>query len=173
MSLPAAATQCSATPFGCKLSRSLLFLLICRTSFKTNRSYTTYDIDPALLSAGSHALGLRVGQGFCTRGSPVTDPHVGDEYDPTAERSALLQLHLHNAVDDVTYILATDASWAVSDGPVLKDSTYFGEIYDARREQAGWDMPDFKAPPDRTCVSAISRDDAELAFPPSTSASNV
>lgn len=36
------------------------------TSFYTNRSYTTHDIAPALLSPGRHALGLRVGEGFCT-----------------------------------------------------------------------------------------------------------
>ncbi len=119
------------------------------TSFKTNRSYTTYDIDPSLVSAGSHVLGIRVGQGFCTKGSPVTDPHVGDDYDPHAERSALLQLQLHDAHDRVTFTLVTDSSWSVSDGPVLKDSTYFGEIYDARREQAGWDTPSFQPLPDR------------------------
>ena len=51
-----------------------------------------------MLRPGKHTFGLRVGQGFCTGGSPVDDPHVGDEYDPNAERSALLQLQLHNFV---------------------------------------------------------------------------
>ncbi|HEV2578941.1 MAG TPA: family 78 glycoside hydrolase catalytic domain [Acidobacteriaceae bacterium] len=39
--------------------------------------------------------------------------------------------------------IATDAQWKVDRGPVLFDSTYGGEDYDARREQKGWNLPGF------------------------------
>ena len=125
------------------------------TSFKTNRSYATHEIEPSALTPGNHTLGLRVGQGFCTRGTPLNDPHVGDDYDPTAERSALLQLQLHDASDAVSARVVTDESWSVSDGPILMDSTYYGEIYDARREQPGWSSPSFVPPAGREWPPAI------------------
>ena len=105
------------------------------TSFKTNRSYTTYDIEPALLAPGKHTLGLRVGQGFCTASSPLTDPHVGDEYDANAQRSALLQLQMHAPGGGEPTIVASDGSWMVSDGPILMDSTYCESAIPARLSQ--------------------------------------
>ena len=110
------------------------------TAFYTNRSYTTIDIDPALLAPGPHALGLRVGQGFCAE-------TAHDEYDPDAVRSALLLLQLHGgAAAGVVMRVATDGNWTSSSGPLQSDSTYYGERYDAREEQPGWAQPGF-APP--------------------------
>jgi hypothetical protein len=39
--------------------------------------------------------------------------------------------------------VVTDSSWTVSDGPIRQDSTYYGELYDANFEQAGWNKPGF------------------------------
>jgi alpha-L-rhamnosidase len=39
--------------------------------------------------------------------------------------------------------IVTDQSWKASDGPVLMNSIYLGETYDARLEQKGWDIPGF------------------------------
>jgi hypothetical protein len=73
------------------------------TSFKTNRTYATHNIATSKLSAGEHTLGLRVGQGFCTTGSPLYDPHIGDEYDPNAERC--VYIYIHTYVHAYVYIL--------------------------------------------------------------------
>ena len=115
------------------------------TEFYTNRSYTTLDIDPALLAPGPHALGLRVGQGFCAE-------TAHDEFQPDAERSAILLLQLHGAADDVVMRVVTDESWTASSGPIQNDSTYFGEFYDAREEQAGWAQPGFVPPAGKSWV---------------------
>jgi alpha-L-rhamnosidase len=40
-------------------------------------------------------------------------------------------------------IISTDQSWKVERGPVVFDSTYGGEDYDARHEPNGWRMPAF------------------------------
>ena len=47
-----------------------------------------------------------------------------DEYDPDAERSAILQLQLHHVGGHVVDRVVTDKSWTVSDGPIRADSTY-------------------------------------------------
>ena len=108
------------------------------TNFYTNRSYTSHDITPHLLQPGKHVLGLRVGQGFCTSASH-------DQWDPNAERSAIVQLQLHGTgpEDQPFQRVVTDETWTGSDGPIRQDSTYYGELYDARKETPGWDRPGF------------------------------
>ena len=39
--------------------------------------------------------------------------------------------------------VASDGSWKTTRGPILSDSVYDGEVYDARRETPGWDAPGF------------------------------
>ena len=108
------------------------------TSFYNNRSYITLEPSPALLGAGQHTLGVRIGQGFCTiKGQ--------DMYDADAERSAIVQLQLHGA-SGVMQTVASGASWTCGPGPITSDSTYFGESYDARLETPGWASPGFAAP---------------------------
>lgn len=118
------------------------------TNFYTNRSYTTIDIHPSLVKNGTNAVGLRIGQGFC-----ASTPH--DQFDPNAERSAILQLHLHSGTHDSSVQkIVTDSSWTVSDSPIRADSTYFGEIYDAREEQPGWSEPNFTPPAGKVWLPA-------------------
>ena len=107
------------------------------TSFYTNRSYTTHRIRAAALEPGPHTLALRVGQGFCTSADH-------DGYDPAAERSAIVQLHVRDSSGTLVQTVASDGSWqASSRGPIVRDSTYYGEVYDARLETPGWTMPGF------------------------------
>ena len=39
--------------------------------------------------------------------------------------------------------IASDLDWRVGDGPIVRNSIYLGEVYDARAEQPGWDQPGF------------------------------
>jgi alpha-L-rhamnosidase len=39
--------------------------------------------------------------------------------------------------------ISTDDSWKFTDGPLLKNNVYLGEVYDARNEIKGWDHPEF------------------------------
>jgi alpha-L-rhamnosidase len=88
------------------------------TNFPTNRSYTSYNVSPSLLGPGCHTVGLMIGQGFC------------------GQYTALVQIHFHRASDDSVFmVLGSDSTWSASSGPVLADSTYYGETYDARHEQ--------------------------------------
>jgi hypothetical protein len=49
--------------------------------------------------------------------------------------------------DGSSETIATDRRWKVERGPVVFDSTYGGEDYDARREPNGWRMPRFDDAP--------------------------
>jgi alpha-L-rhamnosidase len=156
-------TQCRTefvVPAGMVVHRASLFVAACQyytlaldgqpvgdqvldgpwTSFYNNRSYTTHDIAPALLAPGPHALGLRIGEGFCTSAPQ-------DMYDPSSERSGIVQLHVHSDDSEAgspALIVATNNSWSCSGGPIVSDSTYYGETYDAREETPGWDAAGFK-----------------------------
>ena len=43
-----------------------------------------------------------------------------------------------------TEVIGTDAGWRTARGPVVFDSTYGGEDYDARKEEGGWDRVGFR-----------------------------
>lgn len=40
-------------------------------------------------------------------------------------------------------VVVTDTSWRAAEGPIVRDSVYLGEEYDARRELPGWDEAGF------------------------------
>jgi hypothetical protein len=77
---------------------------------------------------------------------------VANRYDANAERSVIAQLQLHGPAPPgseepvVQRVVTSGSSWTASDGPILQDSTYYGEVYDAREEQPGWSTPTFVPP---------------------------
>lgn len=121
------------------------------TAFGTTRSYDVYHIDPTLLAPGNHAIAVRVGQGFCSSAAH-------DAYDPNAERSLLARLALHGPTEDaVVQTVVSDSSWSTcSDGPIVSDSTYYGESYDARAEQPGWTNAAFEPPAGKVWAPAVN-----------------
>jgi len=46
-------------------------------------------------------------------------------------------------MDGRTAEITTDGSWKVHAGPILYDDPWLGEVYDARKEQAGWTTPGY------------------------------
>jgi alpha-L-rhamnosidase len=45
--------------------------------------------------------------------------------------------------DGTADTVVSDTSWKVADGPLLRNSLYLGEVYDARRETPGWQQAGF------------------------------
>ena len=60
----------------------------------------------------------------------------------TGDPRVILQLVVEYA-DGTSQTIATDETWKTSTGPILRNSVYLGEVYDARKEQPGWDKPGF------------------------------
>ena len=64
--------------------------------------------------------------------------------DKSPERVLRLQVRVRLVTGSSSRPLCTgDGSWKATAGPIVYDAVYNGETYDARREQEGWDTPDF------------------------------
>jgi alpha-L-rhamnosidase len=100
------------------------------TVYDKRISYVAYDVLPQI-KPGMNALGVTLGGGW----------YATKEFRRPA-MTALLRLEYR---DGSTQEIASEPDdWKFfAEGPVLSDSIYIGEVYDARREAPGWDEPGF------------------------------
>jgi len=112
------------------------------TAYDKRVCYVTHDIT-SLLHEGDNALGVMLGNGWF---NPLPLRMWGflnlRERLTTGRPRVIVQLNIEYA-DGATAQIVTDESWRVADGPILRNSIYLGEVYDARKEVAGWDRPGF------------------------------
>jgi len=108
------------------------------TDYRKHIIYQTYDVTDQV-HAGVNVLGAAVGEGWYGIGTG-TDFPTYNFGDPPVRLLAQLHVWLNNGEEQ---IIASDASWTGTTGPILHSSLYDGETYDARLEQAGWDQPGF------------------------------
>ena len=85
--------------------------------------YAAYDVTDRL-HGGANAIGVMLGQGWF------------------AARVLRFQLEVELA-NGSHFQVQSNTSWKATNGPVVSDSVYNGEIYDARRETPGWDLAGF------------------------------
>jgi alpha-L-rhamnosidase len=120
------------------------------TTYSKRVLYSTYDVTDQL-KRGPNALGVMLGNGWFNPlplrlwGSINPRDHL-----TVGEPRAIVQLVVEFA-DGTSQVVGTDESWKVGRGPILRNSVYLGEVYDARKEQPGWDQPGFD---DRTWEQA-------------------
>lgn len=94
------------------------------TNFHKRVYYSVYDVT-RLLRKGHNCVAAMVGKGWWQKGPRL-----------------LVQLEVTHT-DGTSSLLVTDESWRWSLGPIIENSLYNGETYDARLEQEGWDKPGF------------------------------
>lgn len=105
------------------------------TTYSKRVLYSTYDVTSDL-KQGANALGILLGGGWATLSN-------GKAFRGYYSRPAfLLQMNVE-LQGGRRLSLASDGSWKAAQGPILSDSVYDGEVYDARREAPGWDAPGF------------------------------
>src|SRR5512143_2328391 len=93
------------------------------TTYDKRVLYATYDVTN-FLRDGANAVAVNLGNGWYK------------------SRALLFQLNVE--LEDGTAVsVVSDASWKAADGPILADSIYDGESYDARLETPGWERPGF------------------------------
>ncbi|MBU1187109.1 MAG: family 78 glycoside hydrolase catalytic domain, partial [Acidobacteria bacterium] len=93
------------------------------TTYDKRVLYTAYDVT-GLLKKGKNALGAVLGKGWYK------------------SQAFIFQLHIEmDSGEDIVFF--SDENWASKAGPIVSDSIYNGEIYDARLETEGWDRPGF------------------------------
>jgi alpha-L-rhamnosidase len=109
------------------------------TDYDKRLHYRAYDVT-TLLKTGRNALGATLGDGWWSGyvGWQETRARYG-----SLENSLLAQLEIE-LVDGQSITVNTDGSWTCNTGPILFSDFMMGETYDARRERAGWDLPNFE-----------------------------
>lgn len=107
------------------------------TRFDKRNMYSTLDIT-ALLQEGSNTMGVISGNGWYNHQSTA----VWD-FDKAHWRGRprfLINVRL-NYEDGTSETIVSDESWKIHESPIIFNSIYTAEHYDARKEIEGWDMP--------------------------------
>ncbi len=108
------------------------------TVYDERLRYQTFDVTE-MLNEGQNAIGAILGDGWF-RGRLGFG---GGRRNIYGEHLALLaQLEVQYA-DGSRETIVTDDAWRASTGPILMNSLYDGETYDARLELDGWSSPGF------------------------------
>lgn len=112
------------------------------TAFDRRVGYSVYDLGPRL-RLGGNCLGVALGNGWY---NPLPLRMWGDknlrEHLAVGRPRVLAQLLIEYR-DGTSQTIATDTSWRVAEGPILRNNLYLGEVVDARKEPRGWDKPGF------------------------------
>jgi alpha-L-rhamnosidase len=112
------------------------------TAYSKRVLYSTYDVTDQL-KRGQNALGVMLGNGWYNPLPLRLWGHINPRAALTiGEPRVIVQLAVEFA-DGTSQTIVTDESWKVSNGPILRNSVYLGEVYDARKERLGWDRPGF------------------------------
>ncbi len=111
------------------------------TDYDKRVPYVTYEINPRDCAASKNVIGVILGNGR------YYAPRITD---PTATRTfgypkLLFELVLEYK-DGSQQKIVSDESWKIStEGPILENNDYDGEIYDARKEIPNWADVKFNA----------------------------
>ena len=112
------------------------------TDFAKRVSYQTFDVTKQV-KQGENALGVMLGNGFF---NPLPIKMWGHlnirQHLAIGEPRLIAQLDIRFK-DGSKQTVMSDRSWMVGDGPIIRNSVYLGEVYDARKEVKGWDSPGF------------------------------
>lgn len=98
--------------------------------------YETYDIGP-YLQKGKNVIAVILGNGWYYR-------TAREEYLPLTYNLPrfIAQIEV-DSTDTKMQQIVSDETWKFNKGPLVENSIYYGEIYDARLEQSGWNKKDF------------------------------
>ena len=108
------------------------------TRFGKRIQYQTYDVTP-LLRDGANAIGAQLCSGWWAGPLMAMPTFFAPQY------CLLLRLDIERA-DGSTQTVVSDGTWQATDsGPIRRSELYYGEVYDATKEQPGWDQPGFAA----------------------------
>lgn len=109
------------------------------TRFDKRVLYSTYDVTEEL-RRGKNAVGVILGNGwYNVQTLAVWDFHKAPW---RAAPKLLMELRVEYT-DGYVETIVTDSQWKASTGPIVFDSIYGGETYEARLEKPGWDKADF------------------------------
>jgi alpha-L-rhamnosidase len=109
------------------------------TRFDRRTLYVTYDVT-AQLKSGQNAIGVLLGNGWYNHQSTA----VWYFHEAVWRARPKFCMDLRLEYDDGSIeTIGTDATWKTDLSPVVFNSIYTAEHYDARLEQPGWDQAEF------------------------------
>ena len=109
------------------------------TRFDRRTLYVTHDVTD-LLQSGENAIGVILGNGWYNHQSLA----VWNFHNAPWRARPTFCLDLRIVYTDGTEeTFVSDGDWKTSSGPIISNSIYTGEHYDARLEQTGWNEADF------------------------------
>ena len=138
------------------------------TDYDKRILYTTQDITEGL-KKGKNAVGMMLGNGRYTPDEKVVEknPHALQRYGD--KPVALLQIEIE-FTDGSKMSVVTDNTWKITSGPITFNDIYDGEVYDARLEKEGWDLPEFDdsewEPAIKTDPQPVGKIVSQATFPP-------
>jgi len=109
------------------------------TRFDRRNLYVTYDVTKNL-QTGENAIGVLLGNGWYNHQS--TAVWYFDKAPWRARPKFCMDLRI-TYIDGTTEVISTGQDWQTAHSPVIFNSIYTAEHYDARLEQRGWNMPGF------------------------------
>ena len=135
-----AAGYYGATINGSKVGKN--FLDPAWTSYHKRIYYSEYEIT-SQIKEGENCLGVSLGNGFY---NPLPLRMWGT-YNLrkllTVGRPEFIAKVVLTYQDGRTETLKSDQTWKYGYGPIIRNSVYIGERYDARKEVKGWNKPGF------------------------------
>lgn len=106
------------------------------TDYRKRVQYQVIDVTKSL-RAGENAIGVILGDGwYAGYIAWMGRQQYGD-------RPRLLAQLTVTFADGTQTFIASDATWTVTEGPILESDLLMGESYDARRELTGWSSPGY------------------------------
>ena len=112
------------------------------TGYSKRVLYSTRDVTDQL-HQGENCLGVTLGNGWYNPLPMKFWGHLNLREHLTIGRPRFIARLLVEFADGSQQVIVSDRSWKTGDGPIRKNNIYLGETYDARKEVAGWDKPEF------------------------------
>jgi len=126
------------------------------TSFERRVYYTCEDLTEKL-EDGENVLAAMLGNGWYNPLPLRMWGRINIRDSLAVGRPQLRAQLIIEYEDGSTQTVASDETWRVTPGPILRNSVYLGEEYDARRESPGWDRPGFDASDWQSASTADSK----------------
>lgn len=112
------------------------------TNYSKRIQYVTYDVTQ-MLKRGENAIGVMLGNGWYNPLPLYLFNRLNLRNVLTVgQPRCLAQLQI-SFIDGTSEVILSNESWKAGKGPILMNSVYLGEKYDARLEQNGWNKAGF------------------------------
>ncbi|MHC4187433.1 MAG: family 78 glycoside hydrolase catalytic domain [Planctomycetota bacterium] len=104
--------------------------------------YSTYDVT-AQVKTGRNCIGVTLGNGWYNPLPMRMWGHLDLREHLTVGRPRLISQLLIVFEDGSKKSIVSDPTWKCTEGPILKNNIYLGQVYDARKEKPGWNKAGF------------------------------